>query len=73
MTLSASPAPSWFSWPQTQRLIAAFSGHPGSLRFVGGAVRDALLDLPVHDIDAATTLLPQQTIDGDRTGRWQTF
>lgn len=30
--------------------------------FVGGAVRDAVLGLPVHDIDIATSALPEQTM-----------
>ncbi|GKU79509.1 CCA tRNA nucleotidyltransferase [Paenibacillus sp. L3-i20] len=30
--------------------------------FVGGAVRDMLLDLPINDIDIATSALPEQTI-----------
>jgi len=32
----------------------------GDTRFVGGCVRNALLGLPVNDIDLATTLLPDQ-------------
>lgn len=30
--------------------------------FVGGAVRDAVLGLPVHDIDIATSALPEQVL-----------
>jgi poly(A) polymerase len=33
------------------------------VRWVGGAVRDTLLGLPVRDVDAATLHLPQQTIE----------
>ena len=32
-------------------------------RLVGGSVRDALLGLPVSDIDLATTLLPERVMD----------
>lgn len=32
------------------------------IRWVGGAVRDALLGLPVHDVDCATLLLPDAVI-----------
>lgn len=28
---------------------------------VGGAVRDTLLGLPVHDVDVATSALPEET------------
>lgn len=50
--------PAWLDWPQTKTLIAAFSGEKNGLRFVGGAVRDALLGREVIDVDAATILLP---------------
>ncbi|MFO6445644.1 CCA tRNA nucleotidyltransferase [Erythrobacter sp. NE805] len=33
-----------------------------NLRWVGGAVRDGLLGVPVNDVDAATTLLPAEVI-----------
>jgi poly(A) polymerase len=35
---------------------------PENLRWVGGAVRDGLLGVAVHDVDAATTLLPADVI-----------
>lgn len=35
---------------------------PDNARFVGGAVRDTLLVLPVKDIDMATVLLPEQVV-----------
>lgn len=53
--------PDWLAWPETQTLINAFAGK-GELRFVGGAVRNAVLEQPVVDVDAATPLLPLQTI-----------
>jgi len=33
-----------------------------NIRWVGGAVRDGLLGVPVHDVDCATTLLPEAVI-----------
>lgn len=42
------------------RLTAALG--PDNLRWVGGAVRDGLLGVAVHDVDAATTLLPDAVI-----------
>lgn len=49
----------WLDWPETKSLVAAFAENPSTFRFVGGAVRDALLGRQVHDVDAATTLLPE--------------
>lgn len=42
------------------RLRAALG--PENIRWVGGAVRDGLLGIPVHDVDCATLLLPQAVI-----------
>ncbi|MCR2802980.1 CCA tRNA nucleotidyltransferase [Paenibacillus soyae] len=36
------------------------SGHEAV--FVGGAVRDAVLGLPIHDVDIATSALPEHTM-----------
>lgn len=46
----------WLNWPETQALLAAFGAE--ELRFVGGAVRDTLLNREVTDVDAATPLTP---------------
>jgi poly(A) polymerase len=48
---------SWMTAADTGRVIAALSAS-GEARFVGGAVRNALLGEPVQDIDIATTLPP---------------
>lgn len=45
-----------------RQLIAAFAVHGAEVRFVGGCVRDAILDRPVHDIDFATPAIPQDVI-----------
>ncbi|GGC00165.1 poly(A) polymerase [Novosphingobium endophyticum] len=50
----------WLRRPEIRRLIATLG--PENARFVGGAVRDTLLGLPVKDIDMATTLLPDAVI-----------
>jgi poly(A) polymerase len=44
--------------------LAALTAALGAenIRWVGGAVRDGLLGVPVHDVDCATTLLPEQVI-----------
>ena len=43
-----------------QKLFAAIAAAGGEARFVGGAVRDALLGRPVGDIDLAVNLSPEK-------------
>ncbi|KJV08648.1 hypothetical protein VZ95_16455 [Elstera litoralis] len=50
------PPADWWQGAKTQAVLRALQGEA---RFVGGAVRDALLGLPVHDIDLATPLPPE--------------
>ncbi len=45
-----------------KRVLNALGAGPDVARFVGGAVRDALLDRPLHDIDIATSRLPEETL-----------
>ncbi|KAA9014289.1 CCA tRNA nucleotidyltransferase [Sphingobium limneticum] len=44
-------------------LLTALDVAQGKARFVGGAVRDGLLGLPVNDLDVATTLDPHDVVD----------
>ncbi len=53
------PAPWWQGAPP-QRVLTALGGEA---RFVGGAVRDALLGRPVGDVDLATPLHPGRVMD----------
>jgi poly(A) polymerase len=59
MTEILSPQP-WMTAPATRAVIDALeaAGGPGSARFVGGCVRDAILKRPIGDIDIATPLTP---------------
>jgi|TARA_R100000049_G_C1950838_1_gene98520 poly(A) polymerase len=51
-------------WTQRADLAALVEAiGPGNIRWVGGAVRDTLLGAPVKDIDAATTLPPEQVVE----------
>lgn len=43
--------------------MALLNRDHGEARIVGGAVRNALMDMPVSDIDIATTLLPEEVIE----------
>jgi poly(A) polymerase len=52
----------WMSAAQTRRLLEALGANGGQARFVGGAVRDALLRRKVKDIDIATPLLPAEVV-----------
>lgn len=54
------PATGWTLREDLAQLVAAL-GH-GTVRWVGGAVRDALLGHPVEDIDAATVLEPAEVM-----------
>ena len=46
-----------------KRLLVALGADEGLTRYVGGAVRDDLLGLPVSDVDLATRISPEQVID----------
>lgn len=52
------------SWTKRDglRLLTAALGAD-NIRWVGGAVRDTLLGLPVHDVDCATIHTPDKVID----------
>ena len=53
----------WFSKPALQRILALLNADGGEARIVGGAVRNALMGMPVADIDMATTLPPQDVVE----------
>lgn len=64
------PDPSLFAWctEEAPRTVLAALRERGGARFVGGCVRDSLLGIPPGtagrtDIDVATTLHPQQTLN----------
>jgi poly(A) polymerase len=48
--------------PGLKQVFAAIEAAGGEARIVGGAVRNALLDEPVREIDIATTLEPDATM-----------
>ena len=45
------------------RLLRALGADEGLTRYVGGAVRDDLIGLPVSDVDLATRLKPQEVVE----------
>ncbi len=50
----------WLAGGALPKLLAVLNGDGEEARVVGGAVRNALLDLPSHEIDVATTALPEE-------------
>ncbi|MEO0883586.1 MAG: CCA tRNA nucleotidyltransferase [Pseudomonadota bacterium] len=57
------PEAEWLAAPETREVMAALNGaRPGGSRFVGGCVRNTLMDRPVDDIDIATQLTPEEVL-----------
>lgn len=54
------PAAPWTRRKDLAALVAALGAD--QVRWVGGAVRDTLLDAPVKDVDAATVHPPEETL-----------
>jgi poly(A) polymerase len=56
--------PPWMTAPATTAVLDALeaAGGPDCVRFVGGCVRNAVIDRPIADIDVATTLTPEAVI-----------
>lgn len=52
----------WLAAAGTRAVLDAISQGGFQARIVGGAVRNALLGVPVKDVDIATTALPQDVI-----------
>ena len=49
----------WLERPETQAVFAAISRERHVTRAVGGCVRNALMGVPVTDVDIATTAVPE--------------
>jgi len=63
MTSVRLPDAEWQHNDGLKRVLAALDDVYGGPRYVGGAVRDTLLGLPVSDVDIATALLPDEVIN----------
>jgi poly(A) polymerase len=55
-------AAKWRKRRGTARLLRALGADEGLTRYVGGAVRDDLLELPVNDVDLATRISPDEVV-----------
>lgn len=58
MTGHLPPQP-WMTAAETTAVLDALCAEGAEARFVGGCVRDALVNRPVNDIDIATDALPE--------------
>ena len=52
----------WLKSGPAARVLELLGGQAEEARVVGGAVRNALLNIPIGDIDIATTALPDEVI-----------
>ena len=52
----------WMTDARTRAVMRALKAEGGDARFVGGAVRNALLGEPVGDIDIATPIVPDEVM-----------
>jgi poly(A) polymerase len=52
----------WLTSGAAARVLALLNGSGEEARVIGGAVRNALMRLPIGDIDIATTALPDEVI-----------
>jgi poly(A) polymerase len=57
----------WLTSGPTARVLELLNGNGEEARVVGGAVRNALLNIPTGDIDIATTALPTEVIRRAKT------
>ncbi|HEX7742924.1 MAG TPA: CCA tRNA nucleotidyltransferase, partial [Sphingobium sp.] len=57
------PDAEWRHRPGLDGLLTVLGADEGLVRFVGGAVRDGLLGLPVSDLDIATVLEPAAVVN----------
>jgi poly(A) polymerase len=56
------PRAEWQGWPGMDELLKTLGTREGKTRFVGGAVRDTLMQIPVYDVDCATRLTPDEVL-----------
>jgi len=64
-SVSGNPAAidaDWLRAPALRRVFAALTAEGDEARVIGGAVRNALIGVPVTDIDIATTATPDRVL-----------
>lgn len=60
--MDSLPPQPWMAAPETIAVLDALEAAGGEGRFVGGAVRNAVLGQPIDDVDIATPLTPEAVI-----------
>jgi poly(A) polymerase/tRNA nucleotidyltransferase (CCA-adding enzyme) len=68
-TPTATIIAAWLTSGPAARVLALLNADGEEGRIVGGAVRNALLNLPVGEIDVATTALPEEVVRRARAAR----
>ena len=63
--------PTWLADPALQQFFAATKAAGGEAQVVGGAVRDWLLGSDGGDVDVASTLKPEQTMEIAAQQHWK--
>ena len=66
-------SPAWLTDASVKRVMECFANAGFPAYFVGGCVRNALLDLPVTDIDIATPATPDQVMELGRASHIKTL
>ena len=62
----------WLARGEAAPLLALLDSNGEEARIVGGAIRNAALRLPVHEIDIATTALPDEVVRRVESAGWKT-
>src|SRR5258708_10051661 len=62
MNSSRVPNAPWLASGPTSRVLQLLNENGEEARVVGGAVRNALMNIPIGDIDIATTALPDEVV-----------
>ncbi len=57
------PAQEWLTFPETVQVMEAIMAGGKPARFVGGCVRDAILGLPISDIDIICPETPEKVME----------
>ena len=66
-------SPAWLTDAPVKRVMECFANAGFPAYFVGGCVRNALLDLPVTDIDIATPATPDEVMELGRASHIKTL
>lgn len=57
------PLQPWMTAPAPVAVFAALAAGGVTARYVGGCVRDAVLGLPIHDLDVCTAASPERVME----------